>query len=93
MMHYSVQARDRIFVKRNRSLSFAKVMDKNTGRNISKNFKGTYSQKRLDHIKTSATDSLKTVSKRGIQKAAEATDDLIINKIADKIMKVSKNFF
>ena len=39
----------------------------------------------------SKTVALKTVSKRLIQKAAEATGDLIGNKIDDKIMSVSKN--
>ena len=33
----------------------------------------------------------KTDSKSGIQKTAEATDDMIRNKIADKITKVLKN--
>ena len=32
-----------------------------------------------------------TGSKRAIQKTAEATDDLIDNKITNKIIKVSKN--
>ena len=32
-----------------------------------------------------------TDSKRAIQKTAEATDDLIDNKITNKIIKVSKN--
>ena len=36
-------------------------------------------------------DTLKTASKRGIQKIAEATGDLIGNKIADKITKPQKN--
>ena len=52
---------------------------------------GIYSQKLLDHAKKSATDALKTSSKRVIQKTAEATDDLIGNKIASRITKVSKN--
>ena len=34
MIHNSVQARDRIFVKGNRFLSFAKNIGKNTGRNL-----------------------------------------------------------
>ena len=34
---------------------------------------------------------LKTKSKRVIQKTAEATSDLISNKIADKITKISRN--
>ena len=44
-----------------------------------------YSQKLLDSAKKSATDAIKTTSKRAIQKTAEATGDLIYNKIADKI--------
>ena len=44
----------------------------------------------LDHAKTSATDVLKTSSKRVIQKTVEATGDLIGNKIANRITKVSK---
>ena len=45
----------------------------------------------LDHAKKSAKDALKTNSKRLIQKTAEATGDLIGNKIADRITKDSKN--
>ena len=67
-------------------MSFAK----NIGRNISKNVSSKYSQKLLDHAKQSATDALKTSSKRVIQKTTEATSDLIGNKIADKITRVSK---
>ena len=48
-------------------------------------------QKLLDHAKRSSTDVLKTSSKRIIQKTAEATGDLISNKIDDTITKVSKN--
>ena len=44
----------------------------------------------LDSAKKSTTDAIKTVSKRVIQKAAEATGDLIGNKIADEITSVSK---
>ena len=49
-----------------------------------------YGQKLLDSAKTSTTDAIKTDSKRAIQKTAEATGDLIGNKIADKITSVSK---
>ena len=65
-------------------------MGKYTGTNISKNLNSSYSQKFLGHAKQSATDALKTASKRAIQKTAEATVDLIGNKIADKITRVSK---
>ena len=86
MTRYSVQPRDRIFVKGYGFFSFAKNMGKNTGKNL--NYK--YSQKLLDHAKQSATDPHRTASKRAIQNTAEAIGDLIGNKIADKITKVSR---
>ena len=99
MMCGSVQPRNRIFVKGYRFLSFAKNMGKNIGKNINKNLSGKYSQICHDHAKKSATDALKTASKRVILKTAEATGDLMGNKIADavdksydgKITKVSKS--
>ena len=54
MTRYSVQPRDRIFVKGYGFLSFAR----NMGKNISKNLSSKYSQKLLDHAKQSATDEL-----------------------------------
>ena len=72
-------------------MSFAKNMGINIGKNISKNLSGKSSQKRLDHDKQSATDPLKTASKRTIQKIAEATGDSIDNKFTNRITKVSKN--
>ena len=65
-------------------------MGKNICQNISKNLSSKYSQKLLDHAKQSATDELKTASKRVIQKTSEVTRDLIGNKIAHRITKVSK---
>ena len=91
MTRYSVQPKDRIFVKGYVFLSFAKNVGKNIGKNISKNLSGKNSQKRLNNTKKSATDVLKTSSKRVIQKTAEATGDLIVNNIDNKIIKVSKN--
>ena len=52
---------------------------------------GKCSQKLIDHAKQSATDALKTTSKKVIQKTAEATGDLIGNKMADRITYISKN--
>ena len=46
-----------------------------------------YSQKLFNHPEQSATDALKAVSKKAIQKTAEAPGDFIGNKIADKITK------
>ena len=65
-------------------------MGKNIDKRTSKNVSSEYSQKLFDHAKQSATDALKTASKRKIQKPAEATGDLIGNKIADEISRVSK---
>ena len=50
---------------------------------ISKNLSRKYSKKLLDSAKKSTTDTIKTTSKRVIQKTAEATGDLISNKMAD----------
>ena len=91
MIRYSVQPRDRIFVKGYGFFSFATNMIKNIGNNISKNSIGKYSQQILNHAKKSATNVLKTTSKRVIQKTAETIGDLIGNKIAVRITKVSKN--
>ena len=90
-MRYSAQPRYLIFVKGYEFLSFAKNMGKNIGKNISKILRGEYSWKPLDYTKPSATDAFKTTSKRAIQKTAEATGDLIDNKIANKITKTLKN--
>ena len=60
-----------------KNLSFAK--------NMSKSLSHKYGQKLLDSAKKSTIDAIKTASKRGIQKTAQATGDLIGNKIADKI--------
>ena len=59
---------------------------------MGKNLSNKYSQKLLDTAKKSTTDLIKTASKRTTQKTAEATSDLIGNKIADKITNASKKF-
>ena len=86
IIRYSVQPRD--FLKDYELLSFSKNMGKDIGKNITKNVSGKYSQESLDHAKKSAIDALSTSSKRFIQKTAEESDDLIGNKMADRIMKV-----
>ena len=91
MTHYSVQPRNQIFVKGYEFLSFAKNIGKNVGKNTRKNFGSKCSPKRPDHAKQSAVDALKTTSKKvQFKKRAEATGDLIGNKIDDKIIRVSK---
>ena len=96
-MRYSVQPRDRIFLKDCEFLYFAKNMGKNISKNISKNLSSKYvlgmlsmRQKLLDDAKQPASGRIKNSPKRVIQKSLEATGDLIGNKTADKITKVSK---
>ena len=55
---------------------------------MGKNLSNKHSKK-LDSSKKSTTDAIKTASKRAIQKTAEATGDLIDNKIADELTSVS----
>ena len=81
-MRYSIEPRDRIYVKGYGFLSFAK--------NMGKSLSNKYGQKLLNSAKKSTTDAIKTASKRVIQKTAEAAGDLISNKIADKVKSVSK---
>ena len=81
-MRYSIEPRVRICVKGYGFLSFSK--------NMTKSLSNKYGQKLLDSAKKSRTGATETTSKRAIQKTAEATGDLIGNKIADKITSVSK---
>ena len=90
MTRYLVQSRDQKFVKGYGFLPFAKNMDRNMGKNICKNSSSKHIQKLLDHAKKSAIDAIKTASKRVIQKIAEATGDLIGNKIAENYKSLKK---
>ena len=63
-MRYSIEPRDRRYVKGYGFLSFAK--------NIDKNISSKYSQKPVDSAKRSATDAIKTASKRAIQKKSRS---------------------
>ena len=73
-MRYSIEPRDKRYVKGYGFLSFTKNISKNNNKS---------SQKLVDSAEKSATDAIKTNSKRAIQKTAEATGDLIGNKIAE----------
>ena len=72
-------------------------MGKNIGKKIIKNLSSKYSEKGPHYAKQSATDALKTASKRAIQKTAEATDligskitNTVLKSYRDRITKVSK---
>ena len=70
MTCYSVQPRERIFVKGYGFFSFAKNVGKNINKNISKNLSGKYSPKLLDlqqrHLKLLQKESLKKQQKQPV---------------------------
>ena len=70
-MRYSIKPRERRYVKGYGFLPFAK--------NIGKSLSNKYGQKLVDSAKKSATNALKTVSKRTIK---------VRNKIAFKITSI-----
>ena len=98
-MRYSLEPTHRGYVKGYGFLSFArKFGDKygkklmNTGINSAKKIsKSKYGKKIIDTTKKQRSEFAKTAGKRIVQKSAEATRDLIGNKIADKIASLVKS--
>ena len=88
-MCYSIEPRERRYVKGYDFLSFARNIGTHATK-VAKNMNNKYIQKLVDTAKKSATDVIKTASIRATQKTAEATGDLVGNKIADKITSASK---
>ena len=76
-MRYLTEPRFRKYVKGYGFLSFARK------------FGDKYGKKLIDTATKTGIDAAKT-SKRVVQKTAEATGDLIGNKIADKITSIGK---
>ena len=89
-MRYSIEPRERRYVKGYGFLSVARNLDTHSIK-VAKNLNNKYGQKLAHSGKNSATDAFKISSKGAIQKTAEATGDLVGNKIADKISSYSKN--
>ena len=77
-MRYSTEPKIRKYVKDYGFLSFAKK------------FGNKYDKKLMDTATKKGMDAAKTASKRVVQKTAEATGDLIWNKIANKITSLGK---
>ena len=77
-MRYSTEPKYRTYVKGYGYLSFARK------------FVNKYGKKLMDTATKTGIDATKTVSKGILQKTAEATGDIIGNKIADKITSVRK---
>ena len=78
-MRYSIEPRERRFVKRYGFMSFAR------------NFSDKYSKYLMDKGIDVSKRFAKTAGKKIFKKTVKATGDLIGNKIADKITSASKN--
>ena len=57
---------------------------------FARRFGDKYDKKLMDTATKTGIDAAKTASKRVVQKTAEATGDLVRNKIADKITSLGK---
>ena len=66
-MRCSIEPRERRYVKRYSFLSFARNIGTHAAK-VAKNMSNKYSQKLVNTAKKSATDAIKTASKRAIQK-------------------------
>ena len=77
-MKYSTEPKSRKYVKGYGFLSFARK------------FGDKYSKKLMDTATRTGMDVAKTSSKRVVQKTAEATGELIRNKITDQITSLGK---
>ena len=77
-MRYSTEPRFRKYVKGYSFLS------------IARKFGDKYHKELMDNATKIGIDTAKTASKRVIQKTADATGNLIGNKIADKITSTGK---
>ena len=77
-MRYSTEPKDRKNVKGQGFLSFARI------------FGDKYGKKLMDTAAKRGIDAAKTAFKQVVKKTAEATGDLIRNKIADKITYQAK---
>ena len=96
-MRYSIEPRERRYVKRYGFLSFARNFGNkygkklmNTAIKIGTNFNSKYGKKLTDTAIKTGKDFATIAGKKIVHKTAEATGDLIDNKIADKITSASK---
>ena len=71
------------------SLKILEIFDKSI--NVGKSIKKKYVKKILDNSLSAGKDFAKIAGKKVLTKSAEATGDLIGNKIADRITKGSRN--
>ena len=91
-MRYSIEPRERRYIKGYGFLSFARNFGNKYGKNLmntaiktAANFNSKYGKKLTDKAIKTGKDFATIAGKKIVHKSAEATGDLIDNKIADKI--------
>ena len=93
-MRYSVELNYRRYVKGYGFLSFARKFKNKCGKKlmnaVTKVGTSKYGKKIMDITKKQGSEFAKIARKSIVQRSAEATGDLIGNKIADKIRKIKK---
>ena len=96
-MRYSIEPRERRYVKGYGFKSFARNFGNKYGKNLintaikaGTNFNSKYDEKLTDTAIKTGKDFATIAGKKIVHKSAETTGDLIGNKIADKITSASK---
>ena len=91
-MRYSIEPRERRYVKGHGFLSFARNFGNKCGKKLiniaiktDTNFNSKYGKKLTDTAIKTGKDFATIAGKKIVPKSAEATGDLIGNKIVDKI--------
>ena len=93
-MRYLLEPHYRRYVQGQGFMSFARNIGNKYGKTIfdvSKSMKNKYGKKILDNSLSAGKDFAKIAGKKVLTKSAEATGDLIGNKIADRITKSARN--
>ena len=95
-MRYSIEPRERRYIKGYGFLSFARNFGNKYGKKLMNtaiktgtNFNSKYDKKLTDTAIKTGKDFATIAGKKIVHKSAEATGDLIGNKIADKITSIS----
>ena len=93
-MRYSLEPSYRKYVQGQEFMSFAKNIGNKYGRKIfgkSIDVSNKYGRKILDKSMDAGKDFAKIAGKKVLHKSAEATGEMIVNKVADRTTKSSRN--
>ena len=97
-MRYSLEPRYRKYVQGQGFMSFAKNIGNKYGKklfdksmDVSKKYGKKYGNKLLDNSISAGNYFAKIAGKKVLTKSAEATENMIGNKIADRITRSSRN--